>query len=84
MSQLYEVTLPSLGDEGDAVSTASVAFWLAGVGATLREGDDLLEVNTDKAAFVVACPKNGVLREMRVHPDDEVRVGDVLAVLEID
>ena len=83
MPKTLEVTLPSLGDDGDAVSSAFVSMWLVGIGATLRAGDDLLEVNTDKAAFVVPCPADGILSEMRVRPDDEVRPGDVLALLEI-
>ncbi|HPA41560.1 MAG TPA: lipoyl domain-containing protein [Candidatus Hydrogenedentes bacterium] len=63
MPKTLEVTLPSLGDDGDAVSSAFVSMWLVGIGATLRAGDDLLEVNTDKAAFVVPCPADGVLRD---------------------
>jgi len=31
---------------------------------------------------VVPCPADGVLCEMRVRPEDEVRPGDVLAILE--
>ena len=84
MPKTLEVTLPSLGDDGDAVSSAFVSMWLVGIGATLRAGDDLLEVNTDKAAFVVPCPAAGVLLEQLVREDDEVRVGDPLAVLETE
>ena len=82
MSTSYTVTLPSLGDDADAVSGATVAFWLAEVGAMLKPGDDLLEINTDKAAFVVPCPVGGVLRELLVGEEDAVHVGDALAVIE--
>ncbi len=78
------ITLPSLGDDGDAVTGGTIAFWLAKPGDALSAGDDLVEINTDKAAFVVPCPAAGVLLEQLVREDDEVRVGDPLAVLETE
>lgn len=77
-----EVVLPSLGDDDDAVAGGTVSFWLAEVGAALREGDDLLELTTDKAAFVVPSPAAGVLAEQCVREGDRIAVGDVLGVLE--
>lgn len=77
-----DVTLPSLGDEDDAVKGAAVAAWLADIGDTLAAGDDLLEVTTDKAAFVVPCPVAGTLVEHSVAEGDVVKVADKLAVLE--
>lgn len=77
-----DAVLPSLGDEEDAVQTATIAFWLAEVGANLQEGDDLVELTTDKAAFVVPAPAAGRLVERRVGEGDAVRVGDVLGILE--
>lgn len=77
-----EVPLPSLGDEQDAVSKGTVVAWLAEPGAALAEGDDLLELTTDKAAFVVACPAAGTLAERRVAEGDTVAVGEVLCILE--
>lgn len=83
MAMMYEVILPSLGDDEDAVTGGAVSAWLARVGDELAVNDDLLELTTDKAAFVVPCPTAGILRELRVAEGDEVRVGDVLCVLEI-
>lgn len=78
-----EVTLPSLGEDEDAVRGGSVALWHAREGSALNEGDDLLEVNTDKAAFVVPAPQAGTLVECCVHEGDAVAVGDVLGILEV-
>ncbi len=80
---LYTVTLPAMGNEDDAVDEATVSMWLAQPGSLLEEGDDLLEVTTDKAAFVVPCPVKGVLREKLVREDQVVRTGDALAVMEL-
>ena len=78
----FEVTLPSFGDE-DEEDEATVAYWLANEGDTLEEGDDLIELTTDKAAFTVPCPKAGVLGEKLVDEGQEVCAGDVLCILEI-
>ncbi len=78
----YEVRLPSLGEEDDAVTGGTVTAWLAEVGDTLVQDDDLLELTTDKAAFVVPAPRAGRLVELCVAPDDEISVGDVICVLE--
>jgi len=77
-----DVPLPSLGDDDDAVTGGKVAFWLAEVGDSLSEGDDLLELTTDKAAFVVPCPDAGRLVEKCVAEGDEIEVGQVVAALE--
>ena len=77
----YEVTLPSLGDNGE--DTAIVSLWLTDEGDIVNENDDLVEMTTDKAAFTVPSPKTGTLVEKLVEEDDEVAVGDVLCILEI-
>jgi len=77
----YEIPLPSLGDEDDAVQGGTVSQWLAAEGAELASDADLVEIATDKAAFVVPCPRAGRLVERRVNEGDEVKVGDILGVL---
>ncbi len=76
-----EVRLPELGE--DAVATVNVSAWLAEVGMPLLEGDDLLEITTDKAAFCVPCPQAGTLVATRVNEGDDIRPGDIIAVLDV-
>ena len=80
----YEVTLPSLGDDDDAVQGGTVALWLAHVGDTLAAEDDLIEITTDKAAFVVPTPKAGTVKRLLVNEGDNVNVGDVLCTFEVN
>lgn len=77
----YEVKLPSLGD--DAADVATVSYWLVEEGDTIKEGEDLVEMTTDKAAFSLPSPKSGKVFEKLVQEGDEVSVGDVLCVLEL-
>ncbi len=79
----YEVTLPALGEEGDEVQEGTVSVWLVEVGETVEEGDDLVEIVTDKAAFVVPSPKSGIVEEKLVSEGERVEVGETLCVLEI-
>mgnify|MGYP005834014795 CR=1 FL=1 len=77
----YEVTLPPLGE--DAGDEATVSYWLVGEGEAVNEGDDLLEMVTDKAIFNVPSPRTGRILEHRVRDNDIVLVGQVLAIMEV-
>jgi pyruvate dehydrogenase E2 component (dihydrolipoamide acetyltransferase) len=76
-----DVVLPDLGD--DAEQKVTVSAWMAKVGSVLQEGDDLLEITTDKAAFCVPAPKTGTLAEIRVNDDDVIHVGDIICIFEV-
>lgn len=77
-----EIQLPSLGDDDDAVAGGTITEWMVKEGP-VAEGDDLLELTTDKAAFVLPAPRSGTLIERRVQPGDSVKVGDVICVFEV-
>ncbi len=77
-----EITLPSLGDDDDAVTGGTISEWLVKDGP-VSEGDDLLELTTDKAAFVLPAPKSGTLVERKVQEGDRVAVGDVICIFEV-
>jgi pyruvate/2-oxoglutarate dehydrogenase complex dihydrolipoamide acyltransferase (E2) component len=79
----FEVILPSLGDEDDAVTGGSISYWLVEEGDRVREGDELVELTTDKAAFVVPSPRSGILVEKYLTEGDDVSVGDALCLLEV-
>ena len=79
MSQL-KVTLPSLGD--DAGDEATVSVFMFDVGDDVSNGDDLVEMITDKATFIVPSPATGKIVSIAVEEDDVVKVGDLLAVME--
>ena len=77
----YEVVLPSLGD--DAGDHATLSFWFIDAGAQVKEGEDLVEMVTDKATFNVPCPRNGRVVELKAKENQVVKVGEVMAVLEV-
>ena len=75
-----EVRLPDLGE--DAGDSAKVSFWYFEKDEQVNAGDDLIEMVTDKATFNVPSPATGALVEIHVGEDDEVSVGDLMAVIE--
>jgi Pyruvate/2-oxoglutarate dehydrogenase complex, dihydrolipoamide acyltransferase (E2) component, and related enzymes len=77
----YVATLPSLGD--DAGDEAQVSFVYVNPGDTVKEGDDLVEMVTDKATFNVPSPKAGTIKAMRIAEGDTVKVGDPICDMEI-
>lgn len=77
----FTATLPSLGD--DAGDEAKVSFTYVDAGDAVSEGDDLIEMVTDKATFNVPCPKSGTIKKMLVSEDDTVKVGEAICIIEV-
>jgi pyruvate/2-oxoglutarate dehydrogenase complex dihydrolipoamide acyltransferase (E2) component len=75
-----DVVLPPLGE--DAPDEARVSFWFCDVGATVQEGDDLLEMVTDKASFTVPSPAGGTLVEAAAREGETIKVGQRLGAIE--
>ncbi len=69
--------LPELGE--DAPDKADVSFWYVAEGDDVEEGDDMVEMVTDKAAFTVPSPVSGKIDAILVEEGDTVQVGQVMA-----
>lgn len=78
---MIKVYLPQLGEN---ITKATVSYWYAEEGATVVEGNDLVEVATDKATFNVPAPCSGTLIKIIVHEGDSAQPGEALATIEED
>lgn len=74
-----EVIVPHLGDEGNE---GTVGFWRKSEGEDVEEGEDLVEIDTDDGSFLVASPASGVLTQILAEEGAEVKVGNVIAMIE--
>jgi len=74
------IELPDLGE--DAGDEAEVSFWYVEEGETVEEGQDLVEMVTDKAAFTVPSPLGGTLKQILVKEGETAKVGQALASVE--
>ena len=69
-----------LPDLGEGVHEGEVLAVHVAVGQEVKEGDIILEVETDKAAVEIPSPFSGRVSEVRVKPGDTVKVGDVMMI----
>jgi len=76
---MTNVILPPLAE---GITKANVTYWHKNTGDSIKEGEDLVELVTDKATFNMPAPASGVLKKILVSEGDEVKVGEVLAIIE--
>ncbi len=73
------VIVPSMGE---SIVDATVVHWYKKEGDPVANGEKLVELETDKVNLDVGAEKAGVLTRID-HPEgDDVRVGDVLALID--
>jgi len=73
------IVVPELGE---SIVEATVIRWFKSEGDSVKIGEALLELETEKANFEVASEKQGVITSILKKEDDDVEVGEVLGVLE--
>lgn len=76
---MFEFKLPDLGEgvhEGQIISV------LVKEGDTISEYQPMLEVETDKAAVEIPAPRSGVVARLLVQAGQQVKVGQVLIVID--
>src|SRR5215208_5542041 len=67
---------------GESIVDARVAKWLRKEGETVAVGDPLVELETDKIDLEVAAPQAGVLSRIDRKDGDDVKVGEVLGMID--
>ncbi len=73
-----------LPDVGEGIATAEIIAWQVAEGDHVREHQDLVEIQTDKATVVIPCPATGVVARLCAAAGDTIDVGAVLAVIDAD
>src|SRR5512136_2587579 len=73
-----EFRMPSLGADMEA---GTLVEWLVKPGDTVKRGQVVAVVETDKGAIEVEIWEDGVVEELRAQPGAVVPVGTVMATL---
>ncbi len=73
-----------LPDLGEGIHEGEVLSIMVSVGDEIKEGDPILEVETDKAAVEIPSPFTATVTEIHVNPGDVLKVGDVLMMFSDD
>lgn len=76
-----EIKLPEIADN---VVTGYLASVLVSVGDVIEEDQSIIEVETDKATTDIPSPFGGKIIDIKVNAGDEIRVGQVIMVLEVE
>lgn len=74
-----EFKMPSLGSQ---MIDARLVKWLVKTGDTVRKGDIIGEIDTEKGLIDVEAFESGVIRELRAQEGEVIPVGSVMAVIE--
>jgi pyruvate dehydrogenase E2 component (dihydrolipoamide acetyltransferase) len=74
-----DVLMPQLGE---TVAEGTITHWFKAVGDKVAAGDNLFEIETDKATMEVPATTAGELKEIRVGVGAIAPVGAVVAVIE--
>ncbi len=77
----FELKLPRMGE---SVAEATLTSWLKEVGDTIEMDEAVFEIATDKVDSEVPSEVDGVLVEKLFNVDDVIKVGDTVAIIEIE
>src|SRR5215471_4978046 len=64
-----------------AQETGKVIHWLKRPGETVRKGEPIVEIETDKVTVEIEAPASGVLRDVTAAEGDVVPVGRTIALI---
>jgi 2-oxoglutarate dehydrogenase E2 component (dihydrolipoamide succinyltransferase) len=77
----FELKLPKMGE---SVAEATITNWLKKVGEKIEVDEAVLEIATDKVDSEIPSEVSGVLSEILFNVDDIVKVGQTIAIIEIE
>lgn len=69
-------------DVGEGIAEAEIVRWLVKEGDSVKEDQDLLEVETDKAVLTLNSPYTGKIKKLHGQEGEIIKVGDVLTTVD--
>ena len=69
---------------GESIAEATVIRWLKEEGESIEADESVLEIATDKVDSEVPSPKGGVLKKKLYGENDVVKVGEPVAIIELE
>jgi 2-oxoglutarate dehydrogenase E2 component (dihydrolipoamide succinyltransferase) len=76
---MIEVRVPTVGE---SISEVQISRWLKAEGDWVRQGEDIVELETEKASVQISAPADGFLRAIQKQAEEFASVGDLLASIE--
>ena len=76
---MIEIKVPELGE---SIQEVQILKWLVAEGEYVGRDEDLVEVETEKAAQVIPAPEGGIVKSIGAGEGEFAKVGDVIGSLE--
>ena len=76
-----DIIMPALEMSQD---TGQLVCWFKSEGELVRQGEPLMEIETDKMVLEIQSPGTGVLTQVTAAPGEEIPVGKVIALLLVE
>jgi 2-oxoglutarate dehydrogenase E2 component (dihydrolipoamide succinyltransferase) len=79
VSEAIQVEVPAIGE---SISEVQIGQWLKAEGDWVDSGEDLVEIETEKASVQIPAPVSGFLSKISKQEEEFANVGDLIAVIE--
>src|SRR5690554_682636 len=76
-----ELLMPKMGE---SVAEATITKWLKAEGDQVEAEEPVIEIATDKVDSEIPAPEDGVIKKILFKEDDVVKVGQAIAIIEIE
>jgi 2-oxoglutarate dehydrogenase E2 component (dihydrolipoamide succinyltransferase) len=78
---IIEIKVPQLSE---SVTEATLLTWQIKEGEAVKEGENLIDIETDKVVLELPAIKRGVITKIIKHDGDKVAANEVIALLDTD
>ncbi|MBB6670971.1 biotin/lipoyl-containing protein, partial [Cohnella nanjingensis] len=72
---MQDILVPAMGE---SITEGSISRWAVQVGDQVKQGDLLLELETDKVNLEISAEQDGVIAEILFKEGDTVQIGQVI------
>jgi len=76
---MVDITVPNVGE---SISEVQIGQWLKSEGDWVEAGEDVVEIETEKASVQIPATISGILRGIRKRQEEFAMVGDIIASID--
>ena len=80
MSEIVDVEVPTVGE---SITEVQLGVWLKSEGEWVESGEDLIEIETEKASVQLPAPASGFLEGITKQQEDFAEIGEVIAKIRV-
>ena len=80
MSEIVDVEVPTVGE---SITEVQLGAWIKSEGDWVDSGEDLVEIETEKASVQLPSPAAGFLESITKHAEEFADIGEVIAKIRV-